>query len=154
MSEAVQGVLILALCGFIFLMGERLPFGGTGVLSPAFFPQLVAGTGALLGALILVRGVVALVRRRHAERTDEDVSWTDFLRKVCPITVVSALFIWSIGPLGFLLSSFLFLLAILLLLGERRWLVLAVVPVLLSGGVFLIFNNLLKIRLATGSLFG
>jgi putative tricarboxylic transport membrane protein len=66
---------------------------------------------------------------------------------------VSVAYVVALRPLGFLAASTLFLALSLLILGERRILILLLVPAGLTGGVLFIFTSLLGLRLPAGTLF-
>jgi putative tricarboxylic transport membrane protein len=57
---------------------------------------------------------------------------------------------FAIEPLGYPLSTFLFLLAASRLLGEKNLLAGIVIPLVASIGVFLIFTRILSIPLPIG----
>ena len=61
-----------------------------------------------------------------------------------------ALYIWLLGPIGFIPATFLFTLAFLILAGERRWWMLTAFPVGTTVVVVLVFTQLLTVALPRG----
>lgn len=64
--------------------------------------------------------------------------------------VLLALYIWLLGPIGFIPATFLFTLAFLILAGERRWWMLTAFPVGTTVVVVLVFTQLLTVALPRG----
>jgi len=95
---------------------------------------------------------VALRRTRGRRTEGPPESRGDALR-VVGLLAASIAYVWALRPIGFLAASFLFLAIGLLVLGERRVLLLVVVPAGLTGGVLVIFSYLLGLRLPAGTLF-
>lgn len=151
MSEIIQGALIMTLSGGVWWWSRQLPPSRTSVPGPGFFPELVAILAFALGFVILLQGARSRVTAQAPQEEPDD--WWLYLRIGGPTVALSVLFVAAFEPLGFLLSSFLFLSAVLLLLGERRPLVILLVGAGLSVGVWYLFNNLLRLGLPGGILF-
>lgn len=64
--------------------------------------------------------------------------------------VLLALYIWLLGPIGFIPATFLFTLAFLILAGERRWWMLTAFPLATTVVVVLVFTQLLTVALPRG----
>ncbi len=83
----------------------------------------------------------------------------EFVRRVLPLPVVlfTALivgYILTLEPLGFILSSFLFLAAAMFALGSRRILYTIVVSALSLAAIYLIFQTAFSVVLPEGVLRG
>lgn len=162
MSEIVQGLLITVLSGGMFAWSEQLPPSRTAVPGAGFFPELVAAAGVVFGVIILVRGIrsrAAAARaggapeaRPQPQPEAEPQDWGLYLRIGGPVMLASALFVFAFERLGFLISSFLFLAIVLLLLGERRPLVIVIFSAGLSAAVYYLFNSVLQLPLPAGLL--
>lgn len=125
----------------------------------------------LLVAIVVLCGVIAVglvsrvVRRLRgadvsiglatgtAEYGDEDgtpgFSWmtTSFAASIFA-------YIGLLPYLGFLLTTVLFLVVATFMLGSRSILSLVIVPIVLTVSTYLVFGNVLNIRLPVGRLFG
>jgi hypothetical protein len=178
MADIVSGLLFAVLSGAIFLTALQLPAGRGNAPGPGFFPELMAIVGVVVGLTIGLRAVLA--RRAQAPRPaaapppttapptaaapppttapptaaapPPRETGTDVARLVL-LLGVSVAYVIALRPLGFLIASALFLALSLLILGERRILILLLVPVGLTGGVLFIFTSLLGLRLPAGTLF-
>ena len=155
MSELVQGFLMTAMAAAAFLWSTTLPPSRTAVPGAGFYPELVSGLGIVLGLIVLGRATWALATRQRLDETDgEPHDWLRYLRIGGPIIIAAALFVFAFERIGFLLSSFAFLVVALVLLGERRAWLIALVSALLSAGVYFLFNSVLQLPLPRGSVFG
>jgi hypothetical protein len=133
-------------------------------LPPSFSPRLVAwlAAGLMVGRLLQLalrgadpvgRGGAANVAEPDNEGFDGQDSATLSMRAI--IGVVIAL-IYSLGLvpyLGFIISSGLLMPALLLAMGERRIVPLTVYPAIVVLAVWLLFEQLLAIRLPPATLF-
>lgn len=154
MADLISGLVFIVLSGAVFTYALQLPAGRGNAPGPGFFPELAAIVGILVGTAICVRAVIAL--RARAARGDggapQPETRGDILRFI-GVLGVSTVYLMTLKPLGFLIASALLLAANLLILGERRVLVLLLVPTALTGVVLLIFTTLLGLRLPAGTLF-
>lgn len=116
--------------------------------TPQTFPLLLAGAGAVLSVIELIKAL----RRRGAvvEQSWRGFDWGRVALLVATMVIYGALF----TPLGFLLSTSLFLAAGYYILGERRWVVVLGASVVVSVGFWAIMTQLLGLYLAPGVLFG
>ncbi len=152
MSDIIQGILIVVFSSGTWYWSRQLPQSRTSVPGPGFFPELVSILGFVLGLYILLRAI--RLRAVQAEGAAEEADdWGAYVRIGIPVVLLSILFVIAFKPLGFLVSSFVFIAAVLLLLGERRPLLILLMSAGLSGGVFYLFNNLLRLGLPGGILF-
>lgn len=152
MADILSGLLFVLLSGLVYATAYQLPAGRGHAPGPGFFPELAALFGMVIGVAICVRAVMALRRARGPRPHGGAESRGDVLRLV-GLLAASIAYVVALRPIGFLAASFLFLAAGLLMLGERRVLLLLVVPAGLTGGVLVIFSYLLGLRLPAGTLF-
>jgi putative tricarboxylic transport membrane protein len=113
---------------------------------PGFFPFGLSAIGAVMAALLLVQ-----VSRAPAEATlviPEPAAG----RRVLGVYLVLVATAVLLGPLGFRLTSLGFCVVLLVVLGVRRWWVVALFAVAGSFGVFHVFYDWLKVPLPIGVL--
>lgn len=154
MADLITGLTFIVLSGAVFTYAFQLPAGRGNVPGPGFFPELAAILGIVVGAAICVRAVVALRTRaaQGAGASPQPEELGDILRFI-GVLGVSTAYLMTLEPLGFPIASVLLLAANLLILGERRVLLLLLVPTALTGAVMLTFTTLLGLRLPAGTLF-
>lgn len=113
--------------------------------------------GFFLSAVLLVLVAVFLVRtfRRIARgeadlRLGEKLGTPQLLRQRLGLIAITAVFVFVLPWIGFTLSTFLFLLATLLFFGIRSPLTLAVIPLSVAAGGYVLFIVALNARFPHG----
>ncbi|MGQ9371269.1 tripartite tricarboxylate transporter TctB family protein [Azospirillum sp. ST 5-10] len=106
-------------------------------VGPAFFPRIVLSGMAVLAVVV----IVGELRRRRVPAA------TEGLGKAAAAIALTVLYGLAVDRLGFLLASIGFVATLPVLLGYRRWPVLAVVAVANAVAVWLVFERLLLIIL-------
>jgi putative tricarboxylic transport membrane protein len=164
MADIFSGLFFVVLSGAIYATALQLPAGRGNAPGPGFFPELMAIAGVVVGLAICGRALVTLrAQRRNAAPADAGRSRVpsasaqpetagDWLR-LALLLGVSVAYVVALRPAGFMAASALFLALSLLILGERRILILLLVPAGLTAGVLFIFTSLLGLRLPAGTLF-
>lgn len=160
-TELVQLIALLLLVALFYFV--VIPMGvvdpdGMGMdegLPPSFSPRLLAIIAATILMVRIVQLVVApntaITASNDSAITSEAVtlSWRVLLGVL--IALVYALFVMPIG--GFVIGSLFLLLTILVVLGERSPLKLIVLPLIVTAAVWLLFAQLLSVRLPVGTIF-
>lgn len=111
---------------------------------PAAFPRLIVGGVAILALLQLLepgKGEEELPRGRQA-------------LKVGGVLVLLLVYAAVLKPLGFIVSTVIFLVGALILAGVRRPLPLVLMPVGLAVVLFYVFYELLRVSLPRGVIEG
>ncbi len=111
-------------------------------LSPSFWPYIVCGGIAVIGALLLIHELLAAARtkdRSRAATPPEEarpgwIAWRPFV----VMALLLAIYL-TLEFLGFVLTTTLGLVALMLLAGERRPLIVAPVALLLPLALHLFF---------------
>ena len=154
MADIVSGLLFIVLSGLVFANALQLPQGRGTVPGPGFFPELAAAIGMVVGALICVRAVAAWRRRVAAggKSAPRPETTMDLLR-LAGLLVLGTAYVAGLKTLGFVAASALLLALGLVVLGERRILILLLLPAALTGVVLFVFTTLLGLRLPAGTLF-
>ena len=117
----------LALAGYFWIIPSQVSGGGLG-LDPGFLPRLCA---AAIGLLILADGVLRLVRSVHVEAYPE--GWAALVR-VGSLAVLGAVILQFAG---LAVASLVTIPIGMLMLGERRPLLIALTTLLVAGLLFL-----------------
>jgi uncharacterized membrane protein HdeD (DUF308 family) len=117
----------LALLAFFWIIPSQVSGGGLG-LDPGFLPRLCA---AAIGLLVLADGVLRLVRNVHVESYPE--GWAALVR-VGSLAVLGAVILQFAG---LAVASLVTIPIGMLMLGERRPLLIALTTLLVAGLLFL-----------------
>lgn len=136
----------LILIGGICIYGAQdifVPLMMSDMLGPRTFPFGVGAALALLGILIMLRAVLQ-------GGPEADVGNLGVLGA---LVIASIIYVLAFIPLGYLVSTTLFLAFLFYYLGERRHWLTAIVAVGMAVGIYIGFYRLLNVALPQG-LFG
>lgn len=147
--NAIGALVLLSFCigyGLATATIDLFPGQESEAFSPRTLPITLAVAGIVLTLLELLKAL--------RQPADGDAPWAGFdWRRGCLLFL--AMFGYGVlfEPLGFLPATALFLATGITVLGERRLLVVIVLPVAFSIGFWLLITRLLGLYLAPGSLF-
>ena len=146
--------LFWTVVGVIFLAGgwQYGIFRGS-IPGAGFFPFMAS---IILVALSMSVSITALwPKDRKTSRLDERkrfFSHPDSWKKIL-LALIGLLFFWQgLGYLGFLLTTFLFIIFLLRVIEPQKWLTVLTTSILTTGITYIVFNMLLKVRLPAGIL--
>ncbi len=164
-SNIIIGVILLVFSAFYFYStSEFPPPSKTENLGPAFFPTLLAAALAILSLLLILtsfffRDVSGKEKGgaviQGAERLEEDsFSADDVSYKFLFGTIVlSFLYVGVLSILGFLVSTPLFLIILIRVLGYEKWVNNLAASVGLTAALYLLFATALGVALPAGIFF-
>lgn len=144
---------------FLFLLLNSLKLHEVrrfGEMGSGFWPILILFTAALLSALLLISSFRKYRREKGKEEPEvppspEEIASRKNQRKVVTLSlIVTLLYIIAMQWIGFAISTFLYVLAFILVLGERRKWVLIVSPILVTVLILLIFSKFIMIPFPRG----
>ncbi len=148
MNKERGGGLVFLAAGFYgLLFSIGLPFGRWNQPGPGVFPFVIS-------VLLCISGVSWLIRGKKKEAT-EMVRLGDFIQKfTSPLKIVgiTAAFILALQPLGYLLTSTLYIFALSHWVSRYRFRVSAVLAIAFGVGSWLFFEKLLTTPLPGGVL--
>jgi putative tricarboxylic transport membrane protein len=154
-SDARRGWLIatstmLALCLFAAWQSWLLALTDKLGPGPGFFPFWLS----LLGAVFSIVLLVGTVRTPAVENPNAEPVLPDAYGKtrIGAIVGTLAITILLMEVLGFQLAMLAFNVALVVLLGERRWIAIAIFAVVGSFGVHYVFTRWLDVLLPAGML--
>lgn len=117
-------------------------------IGPGFFPTILAGL-----LVISSLGLMLNALRGRSRGSAEPFRWSDAgPRRGVTMVLAAVVFCVLLKPLGFILTSLIFLLCMMLVFGNRKPLALALGPALVTAGVWLVFEKLLHLNLPDGVL--
>ncbi|HEV8142768.1 MAG TPA: tripartite tricarboxylate transporter TctB family protein [Methylomirabilota bacterium] len=134
-------LVVLALLTLEETYRLRLPFGSLQNPGPAYVPTVLA-------LLLLGFGILTVVFGARAERI-ADVGWSEWRHGVA-ILVVCAFMALALERLGFRLTIFVALAALLGLLERRGWLTTLLFSAGFALGSFYLFATVLRVPLPRG----
>ncbi|MGI6037758.1 MAG: tripartite tricarboxylate transporter TctB family protein [Limnochordia bacterium] len=138
-ADRIVACLIIIGC----LLGYRQ--SNSFVQGADFFPKAVFAISMLLAVLLFVGSYF----EKRTESIFAGVRWSRMI-----VTILfSVAYIGLIPRLGYPLSTTLFLFGLLLFLEERRPLVLTIIPVGMTGVLYVVFQLLLRVPIPSGSIW-
>ena len=147
--EAVAAAALGAGAAFYLYLAWQLPVPRYGVSStPAFLP--IVYSTLMLGLCAALLGKALLARTADADAQIEFPALG--LGKIALALLALFAYAQLLDTLGFLLSSFLFLVAVTPLFGRPPWWIWLAAPAFLAVAAHVVFVTILKLRLPAGLL--
>lgn len=142
-----SGCSLLVFSACLYYLVARFPDTAAEyrTISPSFFPYVLATILATLSVLLMIEGWRAPAGPILSIRFDSKDSY-----RTGALLFILVVFSSLLTTLGFIIDAFLFMLLIQLILGERRLIVLAIVSLVVSLGMYFIFATLFKVPLPMG----
>lgn len=114
-----------------------------GAFSPMFFPTIILWGWAITAGIALA---VDVMRRTTDGRAPINANrWG----QIVAVSIAMAVFVFAFTRLGFVLSGIAFTLAVLLILGLRKPVLIALFSILVPVGLFVMFHHMLGLPLPT-----
>lgn len=150
----LPALVLAAVCGLVFYeaattLTEQGYASGTPISNAALYPRLLAG----LLLVLLAAQVVSDIRARGQAAGNEPAAAPDRAGQTVSAALSMIAYVALLPVLGFLLATPLFVLALLLMLGDRNPVTLAGVTVAITAGCLGVFQGLFNVNLPRG-LFG
>ena len=149
MTKERGGALIFLAAGIYGIaFSSGLPFGRWNEPGPAIFPLIVS-------ILLCASGIAWFVGGKAKERKQEALVWRQLVRKYRnPLRIVAftAAFIVALYPIGYLLTSTLYLFALFFWVSGHRLSVAVLLAAVFGPASWLVFGKLLTTPLPAGLL--
>ncbi|GHU28605.1 hypothetical protein AGMMS50256_11280 [Betaproteobacteria bacterium] len=147
-ADIFGGILGILIGIYALWEGRKMPADVVMGIGPSFFPNFLAGFLILFSAVLLINALLG-----RSKGSVEPFRLSDKGVRRGLITLGAAIvFCIALEPLGFILTSLVFLVFMMLVLGNRRPLALVVAPPLVTLGIWLVFEKLLSLSLPPGIL--
>jgi putative tricarboxylic transport membrane protein len=153
-GDFVAGAIGVAIGGGALFMAADFPADVVMKIGPAFFPDMLAGLFLICSAALMVSAALAKTVPGVVEDPPpvRGLSLENgILRAVVTVIAVIA-FVVALRPVGFLITSTVFLTAMMGLLGLRKPVLMVAVSLGITAGVYIIFEKLLGLTLPAGIL--
>jgi putative tricarboxylic transport membrane protein len=147
-ADLVTGIVLLLFSLTLAFESARMPLMVGVTTGPGFLPLLLSVFIGALSVSILVSSM------RRPEGVDPAVTWPTGRGRFWIIVIFAALLAYTflITILGYVLSTFAFMLLVVWLLGSYRWYWTVVMSLSISVGLYVVFRMWLGMPLPTGVL--
>ena len=153
-GDFVAGAIGVTVSGGALYVASGFPADVVMKIGPAFFPEMLAGLLLVCSALLMVNAALAKPAATSVEGSPpvRGLSLDNgAVRAILTVLAVIA-FALALRPVGFILTSVVFLTAMMAMLGMRKPLLTLAIAVGITGGIYLIFEKLLALSLPAGVL--
>jgi hypothetical protein len=149
----VTAILLVLMIGGIFYSTKDYPKLIEGALGPGEWPRLIAILLAIFTVLLLGNTFISKPDNTGEREKDPIQFNSGGVKRVFTISGTLILFVLILQILGFLISSFVFIILVMLVMGERRvkWLLGTGFGITL--GIWVVFELLLKLMLPRSVFF-
>jgi len=143
-KDRLSGIFFLIFSGVTIYLALMLPMGRVGKPGPGIFPLLLSVVIAFLALLLFFRTI-----RSKGEFGTEEIPTTKW--RLVYLLGDLCLYAFLLRPLGFLISTWIFLI-VLKPIVKKRWIPILLGSLFISAAFFFFFNYLLKVELPMGIL--
>ncbi len=137
-ADCWAGLFLLVFSFLGTAVGKQIVHLKTQGMSAAFFPNMLFIVLAVCGFVLIFQGW-----KREEKSPLPKFIW----RKLLPWFVLLAAYSITFEYIGFIIATVLFMIAGMFLLGERRWMLLGLVPVGSSFGIYYLFSKVFMIAM-------
>ena len=154
-AECVVAMVFLAVVAIVFqqiatnMVDQGIASGGP-YNNAASYPRALALAIAVLLAARLGLGVLRQRRGVPAQVDEETMMLGAGVWRAAALLSLFALYLLGLGKLGYLASSVVLVTAVLWLCGERKPLLLLVIPLVVTFGLSFVFGGLVNVVLPRG----
>jgi hypothetical protein len=159
-GQIIGNAVILVFFLFLLFDSRKLhEIRRFGEMGSGFWPILILSTAALLSGFLLFSSILNFRKGKGKEEPGEALSPGELSSRkkqrniVILCAAVTLAYIFAMQAIGFALATFLYVLAFILALGERRKLVLIASPVVVTALILVIFSRLIAMPLPKGMGF-
>lgn len=142
-------VFVCSVAGIIIVKNNKIdPMGQA--YGPEFFPSLVLGLMIILSLVLFVKSLYIFYKQREAGLKSSTFNFNkEIAFKVIAFIVLTVSYAFAFTGIGFFVSTITLLFFIQYLYGNRNLLRISLMAVFLPIILYLVFNGLFKIPLAT-----
>jgi putative tricarboxylic transport membrane protein len=157
-----KGVIIgnaVIVAFFLFMLLDSLKLHEIrrfGEVGSGFWPIVILSSATVLSAFILLSSILQFKKGKGKEAPEKALSPEELASRkkqrniVVLCAVVTLAYIFVMQGIGFALATFLYVLAFILVLGERRKWVLMISPVVVTALILVVFSKFIAIPFPRG----
>ncbi|MGI5987925.1 MAG: tripartite tricarboxylate transporter TctB family protein [Dysosmobacter sp.] len=154
--DLIWGLVILAVCGVMFYETTQIRvFAAMDGLSSRFFPRIVIAVMVILGGFLTYRGVVH-AKQYVSEGKEEKTGLSQGNKCVIQTLAALLLYVVLLDPVGFILSTILYLFLQMVILSskitKKNLVVFALISVVTSVAIYFLFTKAFYLMLPAGIL--
>jgi len=141
--DIITASMIIPMCFYVFYESGTWPLPAL-LGNPLLIPRLVASSLLVAAGMLLLRSLAA--RSRILESRLQGLN----LWRVSGVAVLTGGYVFTLERVGFVPTTFIFLLLFGLVLGERRWSRLIFFAIIVPAAIHIIFDATLNVPLPRG----
>ncbi len=145
-ADIVAAICLLLVSFLVFWISKDFPSSKTGI-GVSTFPKLLAGLLIIFSIVIIIQAI------KNSSFSKKEPTFKEFKKGhklIVAVIIILIIYIQMLEALGFILSSFLLLITLMFIFGERRKIILLVVPLLFSVILYLVFSKMAMVFLPEG----
>ncbi|WP_091773835.1 tripartite tricarboxylate transporter TctB family protein [Piscibacillus halophilus] len=162
MGEIIMGLLLILLSLLIYTHSDDLPSMNESQLDAGSFPQIIAILLGILSLLLVLTKTIKLIKERQAQdespKSIKKALIDLYQEHKLVLLILSVLFIYIVlvQVIGFIISSIAFMIVTALIIGpktKKDIILISSIAVILTVGLYMFFQEILKVRFPTGLFF-
>lgn len=145
-ADIVAAICLLLVSLLVFWISKDFPSSKTGI-GVSTFPKLLAGLLIIFSIVIIIQAI------KNSSFSKKEPTFKEFKKGhklIVAVIIILIIYIQMLEVLGFILSSFLLLITLMFVFGERRKIILLLVPLLFSVILYLVFSKMAMVFLPEG----
>lgn len=145
-ADIVAAICLLLVSFLVFWISKDFPSSKTGI-GVSTFPKLLAGVLIIFSIIIIIQAI------KNSSFSKKEPTFKEFKKGhklIIAVIIILIIYIQMLEVLGFILSSFLLLITLMFIFGERRKIILLLVPLLFSVILYLVFSKMAMVFLPEG----
>lgn len=145
-ADIVAAICLLLVSFLVFWISKDFPSSKTGI-GVSTFPKLLAGLLIIFSIVIIIQAI------KNSSFSKKEPTFKEFKKGhklIIAVIIILIIYIQMLEVLGFILSSFLLLITLMFVFGERRKIILLLVPLLFSVILYLVFSKMAMVFLPEG----
>lgn len=146
-ADIVAAICLLLVSFLVFWISKDFPSSKTGI-GVSTFPKLLAGLLIIFSIVIIIQAI------KNSSFSKKEPTFKEFKKGhkllIVAVIIILIIYIQMLEVLGFILSSFLLLITSMFIFGERRKIILLLVPLLFSVILYLVFSKMAMVFLPEG----
>ncbi|MGB9700996.1 MAG: tripartite tricarboxylate transporter TctB family protein [Thermodesulfobacteriota bacterium] len=146
MADRISALVIISFSLYFYYLAGQLPvIKGFQKMGDSFWPRLILVIVMVLSAILFLRSFL-----KREQVTPKVISPTSAKGSLAAVMIVSVFYIISISYLGFLFSTFLFLMIFSYIMGDRKLSGIFIFSLAMTAIIYLIFGLLIYSALPRG----
>ena len=150
-GNLILGLFFMGLAAFYAFLASDLPASQVGSLGPRLMPNIIAGITFVTALLLVAASSKSLVKAPDAAEEKEPIEY----RRVLLTMIVFCAYVYSFGPLGFPVATFIYLMLQMIIMTPREkanFPAFFTISLVTSGLVYYLFRYRLNVMLPQGIL--